>query len=355
MRPDPHDPHRHVLFALTACQAGAIAATWPLWQARASPPLLPALGVPALEALDFGMLLLGTLSLIVVRPRLGLGMHVAALTVAVLADQTRLQPWAFSMPLLLAAAGPRPALRSLGRAHLATLWIWAGAHKLLSPAFAASAAPALLARAWPDAPALLAEHGGLALPLAELMVGLLAVAPATRRGAGFAGALLHGGVALFLIAARESPALVSWNVALALSALALFARLENEGPEPGAPRALLCMAAMVLALAPAGFYAGLTDAYLAHVLYTGDVDRTLRCDASGECVSDMEQRQSRHHLGVAFPPEPRLFREHFARTCRPGELMHVTGATTVLHPPELRIATMRCPGPVHLALTPNGS
>jgi hypothetical protein len=36
-------------------------------------------------------------------------------------------------------------------------------------------------------------------------------------------------------------------------------------------------------IAPAGFYAGLTDAYLAHHLYSGSVPETEWCDTAEHC------------------------------------------------------------------------
>ena len=308
--------------------------------------MLPAFDLPGLDA---GPILLATLALVLVRPRAGLALHVGGLVLAVLADQTRLQPWVISMPLLMLASDPRTELRTIGRAHLATLWLWAGAHKLLSPAFAASTAPFLVSRVWTHAPDALSAHAGVTIALAELSVGALAIAPPTRRVAALAGAGLHAGIALYLLASRESPGLVPWNVALALAAVALLWTREPASSTPRGPRLLAYAIAGALALAPAGFYVGVTDAYVAHVLYTGDVDRTLRCGASGTCVSDLELKESLAELGSGFPPEPRLFRAHFEQTCEPGDVMHVTAPTTLLHPRAPHIETERCPREVPIA------
>ena len=53
---------------VVACLAATLAITWPLWQVHSSPPMLPALPLPAV---DTGVLLLGSLVLVLLAPRVG--------------------------------------------------------------------------------------------------------------------------------------------------------------------------------------------------------------------------------------------------------------------------------------------
>ena len=73
-----------------AAMALTIVITWPLWQARLSPPNLPL--VPFLPELSFGPLLLGSLALALALPRTGFLVHVVLLVAALTFDQIRCQP-----------------------------------------------------------------------------------------------------------------------------------------------------------------------------------------------------------------------------------------------------------------------
>jgi hypothetical protein len=123
---------------LVACQALTIALTWPLWQARASPPLPPLLpllpiwsmpsvhgGIPQFSC---GFALLATLALVLWRPRAGIAAHLAVLALAIVMDETRLQPQVLSLALLMLATLPGSGARFVGLAHLVALWLWSGVH-----------------------------------------------------------------------------------------------------------------------------------------------------------------------------------------------------------------------------------
>lgn len=109
------------------------AITWPLWQVRLDPPPLPLWPLPALP---FGGVLLATLAVVLVRPRLGAVLHAALVLLAVVADQTREQPQVLSLAFLLGATA-FPRQRAIDALHLAALWCWSGLGKLLSPRFLA--------------------------------------------------------------------------------------------------------------------------------------------------------------------------------------------------------------------------
>ena len=126
---------------VVACQAATLWITWPLWQVRDSPPMLPALSLPAF---DLGWLLICSLLLVLVAPLPGITLQTILLLYAVLIDQTRLQPGVVSLLFLLWGTVPNPTAQGFARAHLLTLWLFAGFHKLLSPAFMNDTAPRLL-------------------------------------------------------------------------------------------------------------------------------------------------------------------------------------------------------------------
>jgi len=288
---------------LVAAQAATILATWPLWQSgEAGTPRLPMIELPAIDA---GPVVLITLALTLSRPRVGVWAHAAALGLAIAADQTRLQPSVVSIALLLVATVPRHA--ALGPAHLAALWTWAGLHKLLSPAFATAAAPAMFG----------ATEAGVGLALVEVALGLAVLHGAARRPAALGALLLHGALAVGLLV-RGELALVPWNVVLALAGLTLPAARSRR------------LDALLLVL-PLGFYVGLVDPYLAHVLYTEGVASTVRCGADA-CDSDVEHRATVAAFGVPLEPTPRLLRAHFEASCDRGDTLFLTGPQTWLHP-----------------------
>jgi len=310
---------------LVACQAATILISWPLWQRHASPPLLPALPLPQVP---IGALLLG--SLLLVRVRVGLIAHSLLLLAAVLMDQSRLQPEVVSLAFLLWATLPSGGARAFGRAHLVTLWLYAGLNKLVSPAFMHGTAQWMLDGLYPDAPARLRDNFGYVVALAEFGVGLLALLPWTRRVAALAALALHTGILLDLspVGHHYNEIIWPWNVALAAAAFALI------WPWRGSPwrTFLACRPAVrvlitLLVVAPLGFYALLTDAYLAHNLYSSNTVTAERCDARGFCRPGTFVIETLEAFNAPLPPEHRLFRASFAKTCTAGERL-------VLHDPR---------------------
>ena len=123
--------------AFVALQAGSILVTWQLWQARAAPPLLPVLD--RLPQVDLGLVLLATLVLVLFRPFAGALSHLVVLAVACVLDQTRMQPEFISLALILLGTAPVGYARVIAKAHLVTLWLWAGLNKALSLGFSRAA------------------------------------------------------------------------------------------------------------------------------------------------------------------------------------------------------------------------
>jgi hypothetical protein len=331
-------------YALALCQAATVLITYPVWRARAAPPMLPAL--PWFPALSVGPALLGSLGLIAWRPRAGLWAHTVVMVCAVLSDQTRLQPHTLSMLLLLWATLPDERARSVGRAHLVALWFWAGLHKLLSPTFRHETARWLLAGLLPHASARAGLIAAYAVALGELGLALLALAPRTRRVAAGCAVALHAGILIALspLGRNINPGIWPWNVALPLAALALLPTWR-EGPRASLraapwPARVACV---VLCVAPAGYYVGAVDAYLAHVLYAGETPVALFCDAEGICALEPQTRATLRALRVALPPEPRLMRAYFLRVCGPGERLVVRDPRAFARARGRGVTTLDCP------------
>ena len=74
---------------VVGAQAVTLGLTWPLWQHRTMPPMLPAVDIPSP---DMGWPLLGSLVLVLAAPRWGVALHGILLLAAILMDQMRLQP-----------------------------------------------------------------------------------------------------------------------------------------------------------------------------------------------------------------------------------------------------------------------
>jgi hypothetical protein len=86
---------------------------------------------------------------------------------------------------------------------------------------------------------------------------------------------------------------------------------------------LLRPALVLLVVGPLGFYVGITDAYLAHNLYSANTPRAVVHCPRG-CLPDQQPGATWTVFEVPLPPEHRLLEQYFARTCRPGDVMIIT-------------------------------
>ena len=315
----PLDAATVLRVVLIAAQAGTLLITWPLWQPRSVPAELPVLELPAIP---FGVLLLGTLGLVLLRPTLGVLLHGGMLGLAVLADQTREQPPVLAMALLLVATLPWSQATRVGVAQLAATWGWAGLGKRTSP------------RAWDEVggfvlglaadattPMTTARAVTLALGAVELGLAVLALVARTRPLAGRLGCVLHLGILGLLspLGRDWNAAVWPWNAALAAASLLLL-RGAPAGPSPLAtPKSRwFPVAASVLFVGlPIGFHLGFVDAPLAQQVYTGNTCRALVLSRDGR--SEVVSLQPA--LRVMLPPVPRIFRVWFARHGGPGDRM----------------------------------
>jgi len=303
---------------LVLCQAATIALTWPLWQVRETPPLLPALGLPQLPV---GISLLATLALVLRAPRVGIAAHLAVLLYAFVADQTRLQPQFVSLALLLLGTCPLPAAGPIARAHLISLWIWSGLNKGMSLEFVDRTAT-LLFDNLPLSPSWMRGSFGWVVVVSEAAIGVcLLVAPLRRAGVVLAF-LVHGMILLVLVPGHWSVSVWPWNVALPVAGAVFFwpgAAAHPEG-EWSARRARLLLAALLLL--PVGFYGGWVDAYLAHHVYSDTAATALVCRYGVGCTQK-PFLEPYVPMRARLPPEPRLFVAYFDAICRPGDRLAV--------------------------------
>lgn len=311
MKPDLLFRYR-VLVVLA--HAATVFITWPLWTAHELPPMLPALPLPSFGV---GVPLLLTIVGQLVFPKRALAAYAVVLLYACICDETRLQPQFFSFPFLAMATWPEAGAQFLGRAHVVVLWLWAGALKLLSPAFIFLLGPLFVRQVWSNAPDVVLALAGILLALGEYLLALLVLKPESRRWAGAATFAMHVGILSTLAAGRnENASIWPWNFALALSGVALFmpwqgSALDDFKRQSRVVRAL----ALTMLLSPLGWYVGLVDAYLSFHLYSVDVP-----------VPDAPSKPFRatwKYLHVPIPPEHRLFIRLFDQVCHPGEVLTV--------------------------------
>jgi hypothetical protein len=252
----------------------------------------------------------------------GLVAHTLVLLYAFAADQTRLQPEIVSLAFLLWGTLPAVSAQAVARAHLISLWTFAGINKLLSPGFINRTAQYLIGGLLPNAPPLLMQKGGYLIALLELSVGLTAIVPATRRLSACLALLLHAGILVDLSpkALDWNQSVWPWNLALAFAGFALIAPwTDGSLASLGRCRRGLRPLLVLLVFSPVGFYFGLTDAYLAHNLYTNNTPVGTWCHAAGGCEPDQITRETWRVFNVPLPPEHRLLEQYFRLACQPGD------------------------------------
>ncbi len=287
--------------------------------------MLPAIG--GLPSVDMALPLLISLAIVLRFPIGGGIVHTVLLALSFAMDQTRLQPEVVSMGVLFFATSGRRSLLYIGRAHLLTLWFWAGFSKLISPHFYTDTGPWMFDGL--PVPSLfdpVGRHFGAVVILLEMGAGLLGLFVRTRRiGVAFAIAVHLGALAsIGPLGHNWNSVIWPWNVALAVAALTLIAPwtqsvkaffVRSKWP--------LRLAVAFVALYPAGYYIGAVDAYLSHHLYSSDTPSAQVCDEDGECFADLVLG-TLEDLNVPLPPEHRLFRAQFDGSCSPGDELRIT-------------------------------
>jgi uncharacterized membrane protein YphA (DoxX/SURF4 family) len=326
------------------------------WQNRLSPPQLSAWGMFDWLQFDYYLPLLGTLFAVLIVPRIALYLHSGLLLLAILADQTRLQPEFISSVILLWASLASTTLRTIGVLHLGTMWFYAGLHKLLAPRFYQNVSLYIFQTLMQlDISVNLAMLLGVVIAVAEMGLGLLVIWPRTRRIAAVLACGMHFMIFVctttlpmsahhwiqgehrlaehyFYPSAWFQP-IWPWNLILMLSG---FALLWNWTVTPRQlwrqSRLGLRIVILLMLVSPLLYYVGWLHPYLAHCLYSGNVvvayveyqptslpipeQADARKIGSRRGLGEEVQAQ----LGLSLPPTEAIFRGYFDKTAQVGEV-----------------------------------
>jgi len=329
--------------------------TWELWQPREAPapPNLPALSF--LSGIGFAVVLPLAALVAVMFPRVGAVAHAVLLLVAMLGDQIRIQPECVSLGiLLLGSAFPRNGL-AVARWHLVALWIWAGLNKALSAG-------------WPTVGvyfmvgtiglASLSPVATILIPLVETALGVMGLNREWWPAVRVVAPLVHLQILVTLVLAHWNTSVWPWNIGIAAVAPFLFLpdragtgprRARHSMPNRQLPPWLPTAVGILLVVWPAGFYLGITDAYLAHNLYSANTRTGSICPPpTGQGVpkcSETSFTSTWKTLNVPLPPERRLYIAWFEQVCRPGETLRLRGIWTHLAPRSLEFVACRATVP----------
>jgi hypothetical protein len=277
---------RAILCGATVLMVGL---SWPLWLDRDDFPRIPFVGgwdgLPAWLT----RVLLGAIGATLVSAAIGWAwrpmmlLSLGLLTIEVLEDQNRLQPWVYQYLLIglgLVAFPIGTSLR-LARLYAISLYFYSGLSKLdasfvreLGPTFlTAGLSPlGLSAEGWPAAARTVAI---LAMPASEIAIAIGLVFRSTR-GVALIGAVgLHSAL-LFILGPwnlGHSPNVLVWNGAMIVEALLLFwpSTSTFEGEARLGPVAWLM--ASFFFLFPLGERFGLSDSWPSHALYASHCER----------------------------------------------------------------------------------
>lgn len=325
----PHE-HRGLLVyrvVLVAAQAATILLTWKVWQVREVPPLVPLAAVPQIE---MAVPLIASLVVVLALPRVGLPLHTLLLGWAIVADQCRLQPQVISLTWLLWGTSGLAGGLLVARGSLAATWLYAGLHKLTSPATLDALGTWTLQGIWPGAAPGLAVPLGTAVALAEIGLGIGTLVPVCRRAVAIGAVVFHAAVLLVLAWRLDwNPEVWPWNVALACAGPLLVAPWRGPGlgdawlPASRTARGL----AVGLLVMPVGYWLGVVDAYLAHGVYAENTPRAFIC-------SPFDRRdlgEACYRLGVVLPPARRMFVPIFRGLGRPGEWLEIEDPRWIAH------------------------
>jgi hypothetical protein len=298
-----------LLVVCVAAQVATLTITWPLWEVRNTPAHLPAVD---LLQMPFGWLLVLSLAVVLLLPRIGSRLYLAVLLASFVFDQYRIQPQVIGTAILMIGVVENRA-REFARWYLVALWFWSGLHKLLSVDWLGHVSWGILATLSLESDALHIFFA-YAVAFGEMALGLTAIL--RPRWAAIACILLHVGIAALL-----SPWVLHWNFSVIpwnLCTAVVGAWLMWTW-QPSFPRSAVGwgMAALVF-LSPVGFYLGWVDPAFAYVLYSDNVPRGL-------ITSDAQLIPIKGwgSLQVPFPAAPRLLRQYFDRTAKPNSKLHI--------------------------------
>ena len=317
----PADSRREAALraVLGASTLAMIALSWPLWAGRGGAfprvPFVLGLPEPPWWRASLAVALAASIALGAVR-REALLAGLAPLALLLAGDQHRFQPWIYQYSLMALALGAMPAGRAAGpcRLLLVALYLHSGLSKL-DATFAREIGAAFLQRATsplglepPSWPGPMRVAATMAMPLAELLVGLGLLGRRTRPIALAGAVLMHAALIGMLgpWGLDHSAIVVLWNASLMIEGIVLFARTGGRpipGPAPSTLRAAPVWAAFGLAIAlPFLERWGLWDSWPSFALYASHAERAyvwLHEDGLGRYPEAV-----RRHAEASAPGDP---------------------------------------------------
>ncbi len=199
------------------CQIATVLITWPLWQVRSDVPHLPTFELPQFS---FGPWMIATAGLVLFKPRLGLATHWAVLIAAAVFDQFRLQPQFFLIAALMSAF-VWESWQRIARWILASTWLWAGIHKLVSEDWFGHVAFWMLERISVE-PETWSQPVAYGIAISEILLGVFACF--RPRWAALICVPIHLGIIAFLLAANWNHISLAITVAVAIKVVGVLRR-----------------------------------------------------------------------------------------------------------------------------------
>lgn len=242
--------------------------------------------VPALEYLLSVLLLFALVALIFVkRPFKYLIAAIILLSVLVVLDQTRLQPWVYQYLLLFVVTALYYRQHESARISLptlqlivASLYFWGGIQKL-NYSFAHEVLPQILASLQNGLMLSQTQLSVLGVAIAgmETLIGCGLLVRKTRWLAVWLALAMHASILVLLIVQGRNSVVWIWNAALVLIVMVLFWRSDTSlvpvfsgWREANASARLSIILAVVCAVLPVLSFRGWWDMYLSSALYSGN-------------------------------------------------------------------------------------
>jgi hypothetical protein len=262
---------------------------------------------------------------------------------------------------LLLAAGTGEQGRIIARAHLLTLWFYAGLNKLLSVDFMHNPNPWLLRVFVDSPPEWLAAVFPAFVVASEAGLAIAAAWPPARTVAAFWACALHATILARVLMADWNQSVWPWNVVLGLSGFFLFRPWQESVPATlRAASGPVRFTVFVLAAYPLLFYVGLGDPYLAHHLYSRSTPTGYVCNTERQPQASRPGLghgppyvPGEHHcriidfmpsLNVPEPPEHAVFEHYFAATCGTDEVLFIDERPMYLGTRDQQRRVIHCGG-----------
>ena len=265
--------------------------------------------------------------------------------VACLFDQMRAQPQFLATWILMVAATYQTGA-ALTRWFLASLWIWAGVHKLISPDWLSHRSSNMTVALGLDVESF-SLIVALTVAASEIFVGLLACFKPKWAAPGCVA--LHIGILIYLspLFRGHNYSVFPWNLASAAIGFWVLWKADSRDwftgrndslandeqlPTPVTTKAPALpqsppnrqklferIAFALMMIVPMGFYVGWLDHGYAHVLYSDSIPRGMISRNDGSLL----EIRAWGELAIPFPNERRLLKQHFGCVGQPGEKLHI--------------------------------